>query len=345
MKLFISSVAVAYLSFASLASAYNKEAGNGGDICEDRIKSVGEDIASWIKAGGSQGLALPKGVSVSQYNDKMLKEIASAEISCVDSKIVVNGVEKTCKNFGADEGVPQIVCNSTRFMETSDSDQYVLVHHEYAGLAGFEVNTGATSSYLISNQLSEYLVDETVKKLAIKKTPPISNSGPTSYQQLKAAFDSAGPARIDDFPELADMMGENPPFKCVSADVDGLLNDHEIVGRVERTIPSNGPLFPPGSESLISPMNISASGYWDLFNELVFVSGAETLKTTVNSSGDLQSVYIQSDKKQCPDVVSTYIYRKKGKLLFIRGTGQIRDGEMCAGYFLNLYGYCFPSSM
>jgi hypothetical protein len=53
-------------------------------------------------------------------------------------------------------------------MATNDSDQYVLVHHEYAGLSGFEVNNGPDSTYLISNQISEFLVDEVVKKLAIK---------------------------------------------------------------------------------------------------------------------------------------------------------------------------------
>ena len=159
------------LSFSifSFHKAYaNKEVGNGGDICEDRVKTIREDLDAWIIQGGSADLKLPASISLSSYNSEMLKGISQAQVSCTAGAILVGNVEKTCKNYVDPKGIPRIVCNEKLFMETSESDQYVLVHHEYAGLAGFEVNDGENSQYNISNQISEYLVEAVIKKLAIK---------------------------------------------------------------------------------------------------------------------------------------------------------------------------------
>jgi hypothetical protein len=97
----------------------------------------------------------------------MQKQMAHAQLSCTDSVILVSGVEKTCKNFSDENGESKILCNAKRFLETSDEDQYVLVHHEYAGLSGFEVNDGADSQYQLSNQITGYLQNQVVKKLAV----------------------------------------------------------------------------------------------------------------------------------------------------------------------------------
>ncbi|MFL5814202.1 MAG: hypothetical protein ACJ763_11545 [Bdellovibrionia bacterium] len=146
--------------------------GNGGDICEDRFKVVRDDIASWVLQGGSAGLALPQEISVEHYNAAILTQIANAKISCTDEKVMVGTAEKTCKNFVDSSGKSQILCNASRFKNTGSSDQYVLVHHEYAGLAGFEVNSDEESHYAISNQLTEYLRDQVVQKLGIKPRLP-----------------------------------------------------------------------------------------------------------------------------------------------------------------------------
>jgi hypothetical protein len=167
-------------AFASIGTGM----GNGGDICEDRFKSVRDDIASWIIQGGSAGLSLPQPVSVAQYNTAMLGQIANATISCIDDKVMIGDAEKTCKNFVDSSGKSQIACNATRFMATGDSDQYVLVHHEYAGLAGFEVNSGEESQYPISNQLTEYLQDQVIQKLAIKPRLPEAR---TVFEQANVA--------------------------------------------------------------------------------------------------------------------------------------------------------------
>ncbi|MFL5813526.1 MAG: hypothetical protein ACJ763_08105 [Bdellovibrionia bacterium] len=144
--------------------------GNGGDICEDRIKTIRDDIASWIDKGGPAKLSLPSNISLERYNAGMLTEIARAKVSCTNDKVTVESVEKTCKNIIDPKLGSQIVCNRNQLMnDTSDSDQYVLIHHEYAGLAGLEKSDGGDSIYPISNQISGYLENEVVKKLVVSQ--------------------------------------------------------------------------------------------------------------------------------------------------------------------------------
>jgi len=158
------------LVLASIPALAADKGLNGGDICEDRFQVVSSDLASWIEQGGSAGLVLPAGVSINQYNSKMTSEIKTALVSCTDDKVMVGSAEKTCENFVDSKGQARIVCDSSQFMATDESQQYVLVHHEYAGLAGFEVNDGETSNYPISNQITGFLAQELVKKLVVKPT-------------------------------------------------------------------------------------------------------------------------------------------------------------------------------
>lgn len=160
----------------------NKEVNNGGDTCEKRFRAVGDDVASWIQGGGSAGLTLPEGVTLPQYNEQMLAAIHSAKVSCQEAPVLVAGAEKTCRNFLDEHGAPAVTCNFARFNETGEANQYVLVHHEYAGLAGLEMNEGAASNYFLSKQISAYLARETVKRLALKKPAPAAPI------DLRAAF-------------------------------------------------------------------------------------------------------------------------------------------------------------
>ena len=145
-------------------------AGNGGDMCENRIKIIRNDIESWILRGGSGPLKLPSNLSHKEYDSGMLNELkAGHPIICTDDKVYVGRAEKTCKNYEGNDGVNRIKCNLKRFNKLSEEDQYRLIHHEYAGLAGFEVNTGEESKYIISNQLAAYLENQVVKRLVIKR--------------------------------------------------------------------------------------------------------------------------------------------------------------------------------
>lgn len=163
---------VVMLACISLKVLAGGSVNNGGDICENRFKNVRNDIAEWIVQGGSASLVLPPNISYGLYNQRMLQQIQNAKISCIDDKIFVGIAEKTCQNYMATDGSMLISCNTNRFMNTSEADQYLLVHHEYAGLAGFEINQDESSNYEISNQLTGYLTDQIVKKLVVR---PILN--------------------------------------------------------------------------------------------------------------------------------------------------------------------------
>jgi hypothetical protein len=161
----------------------------GGDICQDRIESIRNDISDWIRSGGSTGLKLPVGISVAQYNQKvqaviaLMQENDQTSISCVDSPdlVLVENTQKICKSSYADPTHPTTVCYRGQqnelghyingFMGLSQDDQYVLVHHEVAVLAGLEDLPENSTDYPISNQIAEYMQDEMIRKLGIKATP------------------------------------------------------------------------------------------------------------------------------------------------------------------------------
>lgn len=176
MKTLFRSVIVLVCAMALQAQAggngYDHD--NGGDICENRFTEVRNDLSSWITKGGAASLRLPAGVSLETYVQQMLAKISTAKVSCIQAAVLVGSAEKTCKNFTDADGTLRIECNSKRFLETADADQYVLVHHEYAGLAGFEVNNGEASDYSISNQITEFLENQIIKKLVVR--PPLDAS-------------------------------------------------------------------------------------------------------------------------------------------------------------------------
>ena len=144
-------------------------ASGGGDACEDRIKVIRDDLKAWISNGGSAGLKLPQTVTLHQYNTSMPDFIGRAQVSCTDRAVKIGSADKTCRFFWNSSGIPQIECNRTAFVnETKEDDQYVLVHHEYAGLAGFEVTDGEDSKYPISNQITTFLENQVIKRLVVK---------------------------------------------------------------------------------------------------------------------------------------------------------------------------------
>lgn len=167
MKMLIILISVLFLQ---CAYAGGDNVGNGGDSCENRFQIIRNDIQSWILLGGGAGLQFPNGVTFGSYNQSMLANMTLAKISCTDQNLKIGNVEKTCLNF-SNSGSPYIVCNSSKFFSTSQENQYLLVHHEYAGLSGLEVNNSEESDYRLSNQIGYYLEDQIVKKLVIK--PPV----------------------------------------------------------------------------------------------------------------------------------------------------------------------------
>lgn len=159
--------------------------GNGGDPCEYKVKNIVSDIRSWLLNDQFKGIKLPARLSQDQYKKGMIEATSKVGVvSCTAETLYLKGVEKTCKNFEIEDGEAQIVCNFDRLMKTSDKESYKLVHHELAGIAGYEANNGsASSNYVISDQISDYLRNEVVTKLGVKTSSasqqnngvPISN--------------------------------------------------------------------------------------------------------------------------------------------------------------------------
>ncbi|MES2769147.1 MAG: hypothetical protein V4596_08380 [Bdellovibrionota bacterium] len=176
----------------SLAAHASKDRG-GGDMCEDRIKTVRADIGAWIDRGGPQSLRLPAGITVVSYSSEMKRAIEKSQIECVSKgdrnyPVEVLGRSKVCR-FDSNEML--ITCDFAKISVTSEEEFYRLVHHEPAGLAKIENPDGADSNYEISNQLSRFLVDTVVKRLAV--TPAVSSEDDdTLRSSTRHAFAASG---------------------------------------------------------------------------------------------------------------------------------------------------------
>jgi hypothetical protein len=155
--------------------------GGGGDASEARVNEIREDILNWISQGGAQSLTLPSRLNLEQYQSQMTAVLApqavvvsfvtqAQEAATTDPelKVTVDGQPKTCRGFiSVTDQRPHVLCNTERFAATGEAEQYRLIHHEYAGLAGVELNNGAASDYEISRQLTNYLVPEIRLRLAV----------------------------------------------------------------------------------------------------------------------------------------------------------------------------------
>jgi hypothetical protein len=179
---------------AQVAFGHGGKEGGGGDTCQDRVETIRNDISDWIQGGGAAGLKLPAGVTLDTYKQRMLKEIAltrtDGQHSIVCKKnpkdVVVGTSEKICASSSPSK--PKIVCYREGFMHLSEDDQYFMVHHEFAFLSGFEDQDGAQSDYPLSDQITKYLQEETVKKLAVK--PSSNGNGMITVTSVTSSLDS-----------------------------------------------------------------------------------------------------------------------------------------------------------
>lgn len=180
-------------------NAYAGQDRGGGDLCENRIQVIRDDIANWIRNGGPNGLEGLK-VPVSEYSTKMSKYLSTSinkngsvssytDIECIHSPIKVQGREKVCRFDNRLLG-PKITCYYEAFLDEktiSEDEQYQLIHHEYAGLAGLENPDGSQSTYVISDQISSFLEVQTIRKLAVKNKANLNNEQVSLYTKRIAA--------------------------------------------------------------------------------------------------------------------------------------------------------------
>lgn len=151
----------------------------GGDPCEMRIQEIRDDIRAWVLRGGHSGLTYNSStkeeyangmqayLAIKRNSDRSISQ--ATDIECVHRRIVVQGHEKICR-FDRLAG-PKITCDYEAFMDSStlsEDDQYRLIHHEYAGLAGIENPDGFQSQYEFSDQISKFLENQVIRKLAMR---------------------------------------------------------------------------------------------------------------------------------------------------------------------------------
>jgi hypothetical protein len=183
----------------------------GGDSCENRIREIRDDISNWITLKGYLALELPSGITPEFYATEMADQIGKAKIKCASQgdegyPVAVTDPRtsevfaKTCK-FERTEAESKITCDLIKFnsMKMDETGQYVLVHHEFAGLAKVERPDGAESHYDVSNQISSYLANTVVKKLVVRS----KKTGCPSPKILPAARDASGEKLSIGFGEAA----------------------------------------------------------------------------------------------------------------------------------------------
>lgn len=170
------SVCLLTIQLSTFSTAFAKSggaiAGGGGDASEERVDDIRSDIVKWINDGGAKGLQLPKEITYDEYVSRMTDILQPKKviIEFTEEKVMVQEVEKTCRGFiSVIDSKAHILCNISRFGKTLESGQYKLIHHEFAGLVNVENNEGAASDYMLSSQITDFLSQQAVLKLAIKK--------------------------------------------------------------------------------------------------------------------------------------------------------------------------------
>jgi len=171
------------LSTTNLISAHTgSEGGGGGDANEMRVNEIRSDLLKWIEEDGAKSLHLPNDISLEEYEKKMSIYLDPLYVTVIfvekddpfneELQVTVNERPKTCRGFfSREDDRPYILCNISRFQSTPQAYQYRIIHHEYAGLASLEKNIGDSSDYIISDQITDYLIPEKVLRMAVLKNP------------------------------------------------------------------------------------------------------------------------------------------------------------------------------
>ena len=233
--------------FQSAALANGIDRG-GGDSCERRISEIREDLLGWITKGGAKDLLIPQGTSYDAYATMMSKTLVAPPdshavvVGCINEEqekaeqtkkrpnpelnVNVDGQPKTCRWFISKRDYRQhILCKVERFIDqTSSSEQYSLIHHEFAGLVGVEPNDGAASSYGISSQITDYLESVPVLKLAVKSHD-------------RAVADACDPSRVASALPGYTCRAGNAVWRIEEEQYEGVRVYHDLTSDLRVTAP------------------------------------------------------------------------------------------------------------
>lgn len=171
------------LCVTSALAAEGSEGVGGGDLCENQFQIITKDLQSWINKGGHEAL---RGIP-SDYSAKMLTQIDRLKVTCVKPgdkghPVQVNGTPKVCR-FDRTKRESRVTCDYHQFQALKSDEQYVLAHHEVAGLAGIESPNEDSSNYIISNQISAFLEFKLERRLVVR--PPKESPNPEGWEVLE----------------------------------------------------------------------------------------------------------------------------------------------------------------
>jgi len=344
--------------------------GNGGDVaCDAKIQTISNDIRLWIENHGPEVGKLDLSSSVypgqsrpyklSEYQESMLDLFKlPLDSSCVtegDSgyPVKVGDNSKICVTWRGPHGL-RMQCDQVKFLALDPDSQIEQLHHEFAShVPGLEPADGPISSYKISQQLSAYTQDVIERRLVVTPGRIDSSYPQSAYQVLKADFEKAGPASMEDFPSVADFGRENLNLVCAfvwGPDSEIYESYTNRFGRVDFKFPAQGPSFPEKTISAIAPALRYDASYNDTNEAFAHYfkdsRGRILIKTATNSDGDLQTDYISNEDAQKKSR-SHFVFRKQGKFLYVRGLGEVSYKNPYASSSpktqqIDLYGYCYP---
>lgn len=216
-------VAGVVLSMALLGSgafAGTKD-GGGGDETDAQVDVIRGKLMGWISQNGYKSLSYPAGVDAATYAREMsawlqpqyvvLSAVTDSQEAAArgrddEQKVEIQGDARPCRGFmSARDGHPHIVCSVERFAHASGLSRFRWVHHEYARLAGIESGDDPKQGFFFSDQLTDFLEQKTVFRLAIRK----NNLG----QQLRQASADLAAALSFDVPFPFHLSGDDNKAK------------------------------------------------------------------------------------------------------------------------------------
>lgn len=322
-------------------SAGGADGSGGGSSDEMGVNEIRNDILKWINGGGARGFTTwPVGVTYEKYVKSMTEILQPGAVVVgfvtteqqrnaknPEDKVIVDGAYKDCRSFrSVRDKKLHILCNTDRY-PIGGTDQYRLIHHEYAVLAKVEFNDGAYSDYTLSDQITKDLYPQKVYRLRI---PSQNNQcedinvgekeGYPEFAKLRNAFERShtpvNPGSIGSFGVNHQDSGDKSSL-CYMTDESGLsIERWQLFSRVEIT--AGGRKF---------RKEIPIVSVWD------GTGGA--CKGRYQITKDDLIVYCEAGYAGAQ---MRFKIDKDGDLVFKLKI----ENRKCPGSYYNYYGYCEP---
>jgi hypothetical protein len=180
----------------------------GGDLCRDEIEQHRIRVDQWIRSDLARGLdfsiALIPGLNYEKYKENMLFFLQPGKVivTCYSDLNKLNEIAAIhsispetvnlgsgCINYEDEHNVSHIGCDFQSIMlekarvqsqPYTPDENYKLIHHEFASIAGMEQRMGTSQSdWSLSNQIAEFQTFRVVPELGLRVKPTrVQPAGP-----------------------------------------------------------------------------------------------------------------------------------------------------------------------